>query len=76
MHHALWHTGAAAWLEDHAWDGAVRGGPGWRIARMWRLGGGGTSNPGTTAGTYTITVTGASGAPTETGTVTLTVQQA
>jgi Bacterial Ig-like domain (group 3)/MBG domain (YGX type)/Abnormal spindle-like microcephaly-assoc'd, ASPM-SPD-2-Hydin/Beta-propeller repeat/NHL repeat len=37
-------------------------------------GGGGTSNPGTTAGSYTITVTATSGAITETGTVTLTVQ--
>ena len=37
-------------------------------------GGGGTSNPGTTAGLYTVTVTGASGALTQTGTVTLTVQ--
>ena len=37
-------------------------------------GGGGTSNPGTTAGSYTITVTGTSGAVTETGTVTLSVQ--
>ena len=41
--------------------------------------GGGTStcntfNPGTTAGTYTITVTGTSGSTTATGTVTLTVQ--
>ena len=37
-------------------------------------GGGGMSNPGTTAGTYTVTVTGTSGATTATGTVTLTVQ--
>jgi hypothetical protein len=37
-------------------------------------GGVGTSNPGTTAGSYTITVTGTSGAITETGTATLTVQ--
>jgi hypothetical protein len=37
-------------------------------------GGGGTSNLGTTAGTYTITLTGTSGSTTETGTVTLTVQ--
>jgi hypothetical protein len=37
-------------------------------------GGGGTSNPGTTAGTYTVTVTGTSGATTNTGTITLTVQ--
>jgi len=37
-------------------------------------GGGGGGNPGTTAGTYTITVTGTSGAITQTGTVTLTVQ--
>jgi hypothetical protein len=37
-------------------------------------GGGGGGKPGTTAGTYTITVTGTSGAITETGTVTLTVQ--
>jgi len=45
-------------------------------------GGGGSSGtscspvttPGTTAGTYTITVTGTSGSLTETGTVTLTVQ--
>ncbi len=40
-------------------------------------GGGGVSgggNPGTTAGTYIITVTGTSGAITETGTATLTVQ--
>jgi sugar lactone lactonase YvrE len=36
--------------------------------------GGGTSNPGTTAGAYTVTVTGTSGATTATGTVTLTVQ--
>lgn len=33
-----------------------------------------TTTPGTTAGNYTITVTGTSGALTETGTVTLTVQ--
>ena len=37
-------------------------------------GGGGTGNPGTTAGTYTVTVTGTSGTITETGTVQLTVQ--
>jgi hypothetical protein len=37
-------------------------------------GGGGTSNPGTTAGNYTITVTGTSGSTTATGTVALTVQ--
>jgi len=37
-------------------------------------GGGGSGNPGTTAGTYTVTVTGSSGAITETGTVQLTVQ--
>jgi hypothetical protein len=36
-------------------------------------GGGGTSNPGTTAGTYTVTVTGTSGATTMTTMVTLTV---
>jgi subtilase family serine protease len=37
-------------------------------------GGGGTSNPGTTAGTYTITVTGTSGAITASAAVQLTVQ--
>jgi sugar lactone lactonase YvrE len=37
-------------------------------------GGGGQSNPGTTAGTYTVTITGISGGMTETGTVALTVQ--
>jgi len=37
-------------------------------------GGGGVSNPGTSAGTYTITVTAMSGSITQTGTVTLTVQ--
>jgi len=43
-------------------------------------GGGGSApctpvvKPGTTAGTYTITVTGTSGTLTPTGTVTLTVQ--
>ncbi|MDR3774192.1 MAG: FG-GAP-like repeat-containing protein [Terracidiphilus sp.] len=37
-------------------------------------GGGGGGNPGTTAGIYTIKVTGTSGASTQTGTVTLTVQ--
>lgn len=37
-------------------------------------GGGGAGNPGTTPGTYTITVTGTSGAITQTGTVSLTVQ--
>lgn len=37
-------------------------------------GGGGGGNPGTTAGTYTITVTGTSGNTTATGTITLTVQ--
>jgi large repetitive protein len=37
-------------------------------------GGGSTSNPGTTAGTYTITVTGTSGSMVETGIATLTVQ--
>ena len=37
-------------------------------------GGGGQTNPGTTAGTYTVTITGVSGAMTETGTVALTVQ--
>jgi hypothetical protein len=35
---------------------------------------GGSSNPGTTVGYYMITVTGASGSTTATGTVTLTVQ--
>ncbi len=38
------------------------------------IGGGGMTNPGTTAGTYTVAVTGISGATTATGTVTLTVQ--
>jgi hypothetical protein len=33
-----------------------------------------TGNPGTTAGNYVMTVTATSGAITETGTVTLTVQ--
>jgi len=33
-----------------------------------------TGNPGTTPGTYTITVSGASGSITANGTVTLTVQ--
>ena len=37
-------------------------------------GSGGGGNPGTTAGTYTVTVTGTSGATTAMGTVTLTVQ--
>jgi hypothetical protein len=37
-------------------------------------GGGGTAKPGTTPGTYTITVTGTSGSTTAQGTVTLTVQ--
>jgi len=32
------------------------------------------ANPGTTPGTYTITVTGTSGVTTETGTITVTVQ--
>jgi subtilase family serine protease len=37
-------------------------------------GGGGGGSPGTTQGTYTVTVTGTSGSTTATGTVTLTVQ--
>jgi sugar lactone lactonase YvrE len=37
-------------------------------------GGGGQTNPGTTAGTYTVTITGVSGGMTESGTVALTVQ--
>ncbi|MGB8029464.1 MAG: choice-of-anchor D domain-containing protein [Terracidiphilus sp.] len=37
-------------------------------------GGGGGTNSGTTAGTYTVTITGVSGGMTETGTVALTVQ--
>jgi N-acetyl-anhydromuramyl-L-alanine amidase AmpD/N-acetylneuraminic acid mutarotase len=37
-------------------------------------GGGGTSNPGTTAGTYIVTVTGTSGTTTATVTITVTVQ--
>jgi hypothetical protein len=37
-------------------------------------GGGGSSNPGTTAGTYAVTVTGTSGTTTGAGTVTVTVQ--
>jgi len=37
-------------------------------------GGGGGGNTGTTPGSYVITVTGTSGADTETGTVALTVQ--
>ncbi len=37
-------------------------------------GGGGGGSPGTTAGNYTVTVTGTSGAMTATGTVSLTVQ--
>jgi hypothetical protein len=36
-------------------------------------GGGNTGNPGTTAGSYTITVTGTSGSITQTATVNLTV---
>jgi hypothetical protein len=37
-------------------------------------GGGNKGNPGTTAGSYTITVTGTSGSIMQTTTVTLTVQ--
>ena len=37
-------------------------------------GGGGQTNPGTTAGIYTVTITGVSGGMTATGTVALTVQ--
>jgi hypothetical protein len=37
-------------------------------------GGGGQKDPGTTAGIYTVTITGVSGGLTETGTVALTVQ--
>ena len=37
-------------------------------------GGGGQKDPGTTAGTYTVTITGVSGGMTETGTVALVVQ--
>jgi len=37
-------------------------------------GGGGSSTPGTTAGNYTITVTGTSGSTTSSGTVTLTIE--
>jgi len=37
-------------------------------------GGGGNADPGTTAGIYTVTVTGTSGIESETGTVTLMVQ--
>jgi hypothetical protein len=37
-------------------------------------GGGGTGNPGTTAGTYTVTVTGTSGTVTAIGTVSVIVQ--
>ena len=37
-------------------------------------GGGGSSNPGTTAGTYTVTVTGTSGSITQTTAVTVSVQ--
>lgn len=37
-------------------------------------GGGGQTNPGTTAGLYTVTITGVSGGMTATGTVALTVQ--
>jgi hypothetical protein len=37
-------------------------------------GGGGSGTPGTTAGSYQITVTGTSGATTASGSVTLTVQ--
>ena len=37
-------------------------------------GGGGGGTPGTTAGDYTVTVTGTSGTMTATGTVSLTVQ--
>jgi hypothetical protein len=44
----------------------------WR--RWWEYWGGGTSNPGTTAETYIVTITGTSGATTATGTVTLNVQ--
>jgi hypothetical protein len=37
-------------------------------------GGGGGGNPGTTAGSYTVTVTGTSGEIISTGTITLTIQ--
>jgi hypothetical protein len=37
-------------------------------------GGGGTGNPGTTAGSYTVTIAGTSGTTATTGTITLNVQ--
>jgi hypothetical protein len=42
--------------------------------KMSNGGGGRQTNPGTTPGTYTVTITGVSGGMTETGTVALVVQ--
>jgi hypothetical protein len=53
---------------------AVTGGMAGCTGGGMATGGGGSGDPGTTAGSYTVTVTGTSGATTATNTITLTVQ--
>ena len=74
---AFWHSGAAPQMADDARSaGALhrhsrqRGGMRSRRGAGCNMAG----SSGTTAGTYTVIVTGTSGATTATGTVTLTIQ--
>jgi sugar lactone lactonase YvrE len=63
-----------AWVALFAALGAMGCGGGGNAGSSSGGSGGSQSNPGTTAGTYTVTITGTSGSMTETGTVALTVQ--
>jgi sugar lactone lactonase YvrE len=62
-----------SWLALFAWVALFAAAAGMGCGGGSSTGGGGT-NSGTTAGTYTVTITGVSDAMTETGTVALTVQ--
>jgi sugar lactone lactonase YvrE len=71
-----WLATGRSWLALLAWLAlfAAMAGMGCGGGSATGGGGGGQTNPGTTAGTYTVTITGVSGGMTETGTVALTVQ--
>jgi hypothetical protein len=75
------HRDATALLANRARNAGAPCGPHWQRVGVWRWeqcggngGGGGTINPGTTAGTYAITVTGTSGSTTAMGTFPLNLQ--
>jgi hypothetical protein len=63
-----------SWLALMAWVALFAAMSGMGCGGGGTGGSGGQKDPGTTAGIYTVTITGVSGGMTETGTVALTVQ--